>query len=760
MSHANALIRLLRPFALMMVVTLTCVAAYAEKPPVGNLDPLQVLDKARGDWYPDLPPETRVSPPAFRSDSILTLEGSTLWTTTLDVEISGSAMFVLCVNGLQIFDVSNIAQPVLVKEIPLGQSNFYSQMTLDGNILYLGRRYQLFIFDVSDAFNPRQLNVLNVGGTVDDIVVRGNRAYVGVGRFDREINDNPMLYILDITDPAVLNVVGTYTPPGQYQECRRIAVVGDYICATNMWDSTVSVISIADETQPSLVKRLTVLMPWDVAYDRGYLYVQEYYYRLKVYDFSVPAEPVFVRSYEGQSLMTMEFRDNKLYGLQQDNGFSLRVYGVSAGAELDSLGYYYTHQPWYGLALRDTIAIVAEGPFGLQVLNTANPASPQLVSAYAPSCYILNGLDVKGNYAYLTNYESMYGYDHTELYTVDISDAHRPFLAHTTPYLWLGNANEVEIRDSMAFVTSFNGHQIAFKITNPLNPVVALDYQTGLGSLYCNATIPNKLFVSSYFHIASYALPYYSLIFPPPQLDDFVDSNTSFIKLDANGGLLYFAGTNETDITGVCGVLDISDPSNLRQLSLLQLNCPTGIGGMTRKDPYLFLASVYGGINIVDISNPAQIKLVGRYSNLELDGQYSNVTYKRNYLFVTTAEALEVFDIAEPTKPELVQYVPMGMVGPGRMVVRDDVLYLAAKLGIYVYHINLPPAVCGDADGSGSLDISDVVYLLQYIFAGGPAPDPVLTGDVDCSGSVDISDVVYLISYIFAGGPAPCTGCQ
>ncbi|MFH1893393.1 MAG: M6 family metalloprotease domain-containing protein [Candidatus Zixiibacteriota bacterium] len=68
--------------------------------------------------------------------------------------------------------------------------------------------------------------------------------------------------------------------------------------------------------------------------------------------------------------------------------------------------------------------------------------------------------------------------------------------------------------------------------------------------------------------------------------------------------------------------------------------------------------------------------------------------------------------------------------------------------------------LCGDTDGSGAVDIDDVVYLIQYIFAGGPAPDPVAKGDVDCSGGVDIDDVVYLIGYIFAGGPAPCANCS
>jgi phosphoribosyl-AMP cyclohydrolase len=63
--------------------------------------------------------------------------------------------------------------------------------------------------------------------------------------------------------------------------------------------------------------------------------------------------------------------------------------------------------------------------------------------------------------------------------------------------------------------------------------------------------------------------------------------------------------------------------------------------------------------------------------------------------------------------------------------------------------------ICGDTDGSGAVDIDDVVYLINYIFAGGPEPIPYESGDADCSGAVDIDDVVYVITYIFSGGPAP-----
>jgi hypothetical protein len=53
------------------------------------------------------------------------------------------------------------------------------------------------------------------------------------------------------------------------------------------------------------------------------------------------------------------------------------------------------------------------------------------------------------------------------------------------------------------------------------------------------------------------------------------------------------------------------------------------------------------------------------------------------------------------------------------------------------------------------VDIDDAVYLIAFIFSGGPPPDPYELGDLDCSGGVDIDDVVYLIAFIFSGGPAP-----
>jgi hypothetical protein len=68
--------------------------------------------------------------------------------------------------------------------------------------------------------------------------------------------------------------------------------------------------------------------------------------------------------------------------------------------------------------------------------------------------------------------------------------------------------------------------------------------------------------------------------------------------------------------------------------------------------------------------------------------------------------------------------------------------------------------LCGDADADGAVTVVDAVYLVNYIFVDGPAPQPLEVGDVNCDQSINIADAVYLVGYIFADGPTPCEGCK
>jgi hypothetical protein len=63
----------------------------------------------------------------------------------------------------------------------------------------------------------------------------------------------------------------------------------------------------------------------------------------------------------------------------------------------------------------------------------------------------------------------------------------------------------------------------------------------------------------------------------------------------------------------------------------------------------------------------------------------------------------------------------------------------------------------GDANGDGTINAADVVYLINYLYQNGFAPDPLELGDVNCDSAVDGGDVVYLINYLYQGGHSP--GC-
>ncbi len=76
--------------------------------------------------------------------------------------------------------------------------------------------------------------------------------------------------------------------------------------------------------------------------------------------------------------------------------------------------------------------------------------------------------------------------------------------------------------------------------------------------------------------------------------------------------------------------------------------------------------------------------------------------------------------------------------------------------------VSLCDWLVGDADNSGGYSIADAVFVINYIFSGGVAPQPnvVGSGDTDCSGAVSIADAVYLINHIFSGGPGPAPSCD
>jgi len=153
-------------------------------------------------------------------------------------------------------------------------------------------------------------------------------------------------------------------------------------------------------------------------------------------------------------------------------------------------------------------------------------------------------------------------------------------------------------------------------------------------------------------------------------------------------------------------------------------------------------------------------------------GKSSNVT-------INTVESEEVKPLLSPSEPSVGEQINWQVMAGGGSINGTSPSYnvggtlgqtsigpgssltLSVNQGFWQSFLTSGVScISGDADESGNVDIDDVVYLIAYIFGGGPGPSPdICCGDADGSGGVDIDDVVYLIAFIFGGGPAPVDTC-
>ena len=87
-------------------------------------------------------------------------------------------------------------------------------------------------------------------------------------------------------------------------------------------------------------------------------------------------------------------------------------------------------------------------------------------------------------------------------------------------------------------------------------------------------------------------------------------------------------------------------------------------------------------------------------------------------------------------------------LGHGRVNAQDAVLLTIQRM-----------YVAGDANGNQVVDVADAIYLLNYLYKGGSAPEPPASGDANADCAIDVADVIYLLNYLYKGGDAPRQGC-
>jgi hypothetical protein len=704
-------------------------------------------------WFTRFQPPS--DPPALaRSANVLSYLGGTLWTAALDMEAKDTALIVLTLGGLQCYNIADVTHPVLINQVQIGHATPYSQLSRDGDYLYCSGNNHLYIFGIADPFHPSLVSETILEAQIWKTLVIGNRAYVGLARDGGETGGELGFYILDVSDPAAPGIVGKYSNNAAYKDCRCFAVVNNYVYAANTWANQLEIFNISDETRPTFVGAISMRYPVDVAVQDGYLYVDKYYDTTYIYSLSSPESPSLTSVQAIPGVKMLAFHDSNLFAV---SGGKVRIFTSPAPGQLVPADSASCHGAWWGMAFGGGHLFLPNATIGFEALDVSIPGSVEALAVFNYRSRDLLGMAASGNYAYVVNYMSMVGSeDVNNVNVVDISNRLNPRFVKAV-YNG-GNPHEATVSGSLLFVSESEPTNI-YSLTNPASPIKISQYPNRSTQTKHNAARYSTLFAAAEGALRSADI---SNPAAPKDLASIYDEHFYILGLLLAGNLAY-ALANDYDYSfpyhPYLGAFDITDPRHLVFLSKILLGeCEWSHPSMMAyRGANLYVANNSCGISIVDISQPALPDVVTTIGTLGED--CNDVKLRQNYLIAACGSSLQVYSLADPRHPQLVQYIGMA-ASPQRIVVLDTTLCVSSRWGFDLFNIDVPPTTCADANLDGAIDISDAVYLISYIFGSGEPPDSLGAGDANSDGAIDISDVVYLISYIFGGGPAPCASSK
>jgi hypothetical protein len=550
-----------------------------------------------------------------KAENIISYSGSTLWIRTVDLGASGDVLYVLNYNGLEIYDISDITNPVLHSQTRLGLGSRTDRLTIDGSLMYIGQLERFYIFDISAPLNPVQVSMTYLEGHLSEIVIRDTRAFLGMVRYSNEDVNYPAMYIYDISDPANPQIVGKYESPSSMKDCRSFEVVGDFIYSINHWNSILEIISIADETHPVRIFSVDITYPYGIGVLDQYLIVANRD-SLRSYDISDPDTLIerHVRVCQDTPEM-VEIHDGHIYtahGYDMDYGVMVSSYAALGG--FDSLGFYDSWLYSRSMKFRDSLIFFPEGLSGFSILNCADPADLHAISSVLHPASTLYGIDVVGDTTYMTNYMSYIGQPgHNGLLIVDATDKANPSLiSHTSVS---GNPLSVFIYDTLAFISECQPTFI-YSVADVNNPTFLAQYPIDWIQTKDNFARDTFLFMiggEGCLEIASIADPvnpyYISRLgsdYERIGRTIIVDGNTAYIK----------ASTYNPD-GEYLRIVDISDPTNPTELSELMYSGPEysgfSLASLCKRGNIVYIGADDRGLLAVDVTDPTEIEINGEY---------------------------------------------------------------------------------------------------------------------------------------------------
>ena len=132
---------------------------------------------------------------------------------------------------------------------------------------------------------------------------------------------------------------------------------------------------------------------------------------------------------------------------------------------------------------------------------------------------------------------------------------------------------------------------------------------------------------------------------------------------------------------------------------------------------------------------------------------FSNLILTTDHLFVATeTETYAIdLDLTGPVWSIAHGGTQLSLASSGQLFIVTSETLVAVR----VADIQVGVFVRGDVDGSLTIDLADVVYLLQSVFGAGDPPPCLDSADADDNEVLTVGDAILIAQYLFAGGAEP-----
>jgi hypothetical protein len=500
---------------------------------------------------------------------------------SMGVDVVGDLIYVAdSYSGLRILDATNPAGLVEIGfnddlgnawDVAVGESIAF----IVDKTYYAGA---LFSVDVSDPTNPTKIgSIIEILPTEVELI--GHIAFL------LSTYDYGVITAIDVSDPTSpsrldwMNVVGY---------AAGATISGNY-AYLGVDDYGLRVVDVSDPTELVEVGSLVFDSAGAVALSGGTAYVTDLYGGLHAISIADPIEPHLLSSFDtmGESrnvavagdLAYLAGRREGLWYLYVTNPVTIEQINLEPESD------------WvYDVAVNEHIVYLATGQDGLRILDVSDPSEPNELGSYQVENRSFGTVVVDGNTAFLPHHFYIPPTQFYALRLVDVSDPTNPVQSYYTHFDWL--VEDIVVADNIAYITS--GYRLwIMDISDSYNP-----------SFLGNINLGNWVYGVAY----QGGMVYVAVGGDGLKIVDVTDPENPTIagSFDTPAFARHVAIIDSTAFVSEYGsirAIDISDPSDLRQIGFINLPIESTIvsssASVERSGGVIYAAGLRSGLSMI-----------------------------------------------------------------------------------------------------------------------------------------------------------------